>query len=95
MRPTVTSFGRRVRRAAAARPVRSTAANGVVVGCSLDPLGHMYALNAATGQELWRFARGGSYLSGAAISNGTVYSGSGYTNLGGTPNSKLFAFELK
>ena len=72
-----------------------TAANGVVVGCSLDPLGHMYALNAATGQELWSFARGGSYLSGAAISNGTVYSGSGYTKLGGTPISKLFAFELK
>jgi polyvinyl alcohol dehydrogenase (cytochrome) len=72
-----------------------TTANGVVFGCSLDPLGHMYALNAATGQELWNFASGGSCLSGAAISNGTVYWGSGYTNLGGTPNNKLFAFGLK
>ena len=71
-----------------------TTANGVVFGCSLDPLGHMYALNAATGQELWSFASGGSCLSGAAISNGTVYWGSGYTNLGGTPNNKLFAFGL-
>ena len=72
-----------------------TTANGVVFGCSVDPLGHMYALNAATGQELWSFASGGSCLSGAAISNGTVYWGSGYTNLGGTPNNKLFAFGLK
>jgi polyvinyl alcohol dehydrogenase (cytochrome) len=74
-----------------------TTANGVVFGCSLDPLGHMYGLNAATGQQLWSFASGGSCLSGAAISNGTVYWGSGYTNLGppGTPNNKLFAFGLK
>ena len=72
-----------------------TTANGVVFGCSLDPVGHMYALNAATGQELWSFASGGSCLSGAAISNGTVYWGSGYTNLGGTPNNKLYAFGLK
>ena len=27
-----------------------TTANGVVFGCSLDPLGHMYALDAATGE---------------------------------------------
>ena len=72
-----------------------TTANGVVFGCSLDPLGHMYALNAATGQVLWSFPSGGSCLSGAAISNGTIYWGSGYTNLGGTPNNKLFAFGLK
>ena len=61
-----------------------TTANGVVFGCSLDPQCYMYALNAATGQELWTFASGGSCLSGAAILNGTVYWGSGYTNLGGT-----------
>ncbi|MFQ6171212.1 PQQ-binding-like beta-propeller repeat protein [Oryzobacter sp. R7] len=72
-----------------------TTANGVVFGCSLDPLGHMYALDAADGSELWRFASGGSCLSGAAISNGTVYWGSGYSNFGfGTPNNKLFAFGL-
>ena len=73
-----------------------TTANGVVYGCSLDPLGYMYALNAATGQVLWEFPSGGSCLSGAAISNGTLYWGSGYTNLGPplTTNNKLYAFEL-
>ena len=72
-----------------------TTANGVVYGCSLDPLGHMYALNAATGAELWKFASGGSCLSGAAISDGTLYWGSGYSNFGfGTPNNKLYAFSL-
>lgn len=72
-----------------------TTANGVVFGCSLDAQGHMYALSAATGQVLWSFASGGSCLSGAAISNGTVYWGSGYSNFGfGTPNNKLYAFGL-
>lgn len=72
-----------------------TTANGVVFGCSLDPLGNMYALNAATGAELWRFPSGGSCLSGAAISDGMLYWGSGYSNFGfGTPNNKLYAFGL-
>jgi polyvinyl alcohol dehydrogenase (cytochrome) len=72
-----------------------TTANGVVYGCSLDPLGHMYALNGTTGAELWKFASGGSCLSGAAISDGTLYWGSGYSNFGfGTPNNKLYAFSL-
>ena len=70
-----------------------TTANGVVFGCSLDPQGYMYALNAATGKVLWSFASGGSCLSGAAISNGMVFWGSGYSNFGnGTPNNKLYAF---
>ncbi|HEX8781586.1 MAG TPA: PQQ-binding-like beta-propeller repeat protein, partial [Nocardioides sp.] len=74
-------------------PVTTT--NGVVFGCSLDPLGNMYALDGATGQVLWQFASGGSCLSGAAISGGEVYWGSGYSNFGfGTPNNRLFAFEL-
>jgi polyvinyl alcohol dehydrogenase (cytochrome) len=72
-----------------------TTANGVVFGCSLDPQGHMYALDAATGAELWRFASGGSCLSGAAISDGSLYWGSGYSNFGfGTPNNQLYAFSL-
>ena len=72
-----------------------TTANGVVFGCSLDAQGHMYALNAATGQVLWSFTSGGSCLSGAAISNGMVFWGSGYSNFGfGTPNNKLYAFGL-
>ena len=72
-----------------------TTANGVVFGCSLDPQGYMYALDAATGQVLWSFASGGSCLSGAAISNGMVFWGSGYSNFGnGTPNNKVYAFSV-
>lgn len=73
-----------------------TVANGVVFGCSLDVLGYMYALDAATGNILWEFASGGSCLSGAAISRGEVFWGSGYANFGaGTSNNKLYAFEVK
>lgn len=73
----------------------ATTANGVVYGCALDPVGHMVAMNAATGSILWDFASGGSCLSGGAISQGTVYWGSGYSNFGfGTPNNKLYAFSL-
>jgi polyvinyl alcohol dehydrogenase (cytochrome) len=72
-----------------------TTANGVVFGCALDALGHMYALNAATGQVLWTFPSGGSCLSGAAIADGSIYWGSGYSNFGfGTPNNKLYAFSV-
>ena len=73
----------------------TTTANGVVYGCALDPVGHMVAMNAATGGILWDFASGGSCLSGGAISKGTVFWGSGYSNFGfGTPNNKLYAFSL-
>lgn len=71
-----------------------TTANGVVFGCSLDAQGHMYALDASTGTELWSFASGGSCLSGAAISGGMLFWGSGYANLGGTSNNRLYAFGL-
>jgi polyvinyl alcohol dehydrogenase (cytochrome) len=72
-----------------------TTANGLVFGCSLDPEGYMYALNAATGAVLWSFASGGSCLSGAAISDGMLFWGSGYSNFGfGTPNNQLYAFGL-
>lgn len=78
-------------------PVTTT--NGVVFGCSLDRTnGYMYALDAATGTELWKFSSGGSCLSGAAISKGEVFWGSGYSNLFGAfggPNNKLYAFELR
>jgi polyvinyl alcohol dehydrogenase (cytochrome) len=70
-------------------------ANDVVFGCSLDALGHMYAFNAATGAQLWSFPSGGSCLSGAAIAEGMVFWGSGYSNFGfGTANNKLYAFGL-
>ena len=70
-----------------------TTANGVVFGCALDAQGHMYALDGATGAILWTFASGGSCLSGAAISEGRLFWGSGYT-LFGTPNNKLYSFGL-
>ncbi len=72
-----------------------TTANGVVFGCSLDPQGHMYALNATTGEILWSFLSGGSCLSGAAISDGMLFWGSGYSNFDfGSANNKLYAFGL-
>lgn len=77
----------------ASGPVTTT--NGVVFGCSLDPQGHMYAIDGSSGTVLWSFASGGSCLSGAAISNNTVFWGSGYSNFGfGTPNNKVYAFGL-
>ena len=43
----------------------------------------------------WSFQSGGGCLSGAAISQGEVYWGSGYSNFGfSTPNNKLYAFGL-
>ena len=72
-----------------------TTANGLVFGCSLDSQGHMYALNAANGAVLWSFASGGSCLSGASISDGMLFWGSGYSNFGfGTGNNQLYAFGL-
>jgi len=47
---------------------------------------------------LWSFASGGSCNAGAAIVDGTVYWGSGYSSFAGffgsTGNNKLHAFEL-
>ena len=72
-----------------------TTANGVVFGCSLDPAGLHVRAERRDGRGALEFASGGSCLSGAAISNGTVYWGSGYSNFGfGTPNNKLYAFSL-
>ena len=88
---TVPTFGGSFFGGASSGPV--TTANGVVFGCSLDPQGHMYALNGATGAILWTFASGGSCLSGAAISDGRLFWGSGYS-LFGTPNNKLYSFGL-
>lgn len=75
----------------------ATTANGVVFGCATDADGWMYALDAATGRILWSFESGGTCLSGAAISNGMVFWGSGYGMYGGslgTPSNKLYAFGL-
>jgi polyvinyl alcohol dehydrogenase (cytochrome) len=72
-----------------------TVANGVVFAGAMDAVGTMYAFNAATGEKLWSFESGGSINSGAAVVDGNVYWGSGYSNFGlGTPNNKLYSFGI-
>ena len=68
-------------------------ANGVVFAPSLS--GDMVALDASNGRTLWKFASGGSVADGPSIVDGTVYWGSGYGHFKiGTPNNKLYAFDL-
>jgi len=81
--------------AIAITPGAVSLANGMVFAGALDAQGTMYALDAESGNILWRFASGGSVNSGAAIVDGTVYWGSGYANIDGTPNNKFYAFEVK
>ena len=52
---------------------------------------------AATGQILWDFTGQGSSVSGAAIVDGVVYWGNGYSHLGpglGTASTTFYAFKL-
>jgi polyvinyl alcohol dehydrogenase (cytochrome) len=69
-------------------------ANGVVYVGSLERTrDQMFALDAATGTILWRFAAGGSVAAHPAVSDGMVYWGSGFTTFGnGNANNKLYAF---
>jgi len=71
-------------------------ANGVVLAGSMS--GHMYALNAATGDVLWDYTGEGSSNAGAAIdSNGNLYWGNGYAHLGaslGTPSLTFYSFSV-
>lgn len=75
-----------------------TVANGVVYAGSLasgQNSNNMYALDAKTGKILWDFNSGGSVVAGAAVVNGTVYWGSGYSRYGlGVFNNKLYAFTV-
>ena len=73
-----------------------TVANGVVFASSMAKAGNeMYALDAASGAILWQFAAGSSVNSGPAVSNGTVYWGSGYNRLGlGNGNTRFYAFTI-
>ena len=73
-----------------------TVANGVVYGGSMVRRGvNMFALDAATGRLLWRFASGGSVVSGPAVAGGVVFWGSGYSKYGqGRANDKLYAFTV-
>jgi polyvinyl alcohol dehydrogenase (cytochrome) len=67
----------------------------LVFACSMDAAGHMYAMDPASGTILWSFASGGSCNAGAAIADGTVYWGSGYSKLGlGTPSNTFYAFSI-
>jgi polyvinyl alcohol dehydrogenase (cytochrome) len=54
----------------------------------------MYALDATTGNILWNFASGGSVIDGPSIVDGALYWGSGYSEIRGTGNNKVFAFTL-
>jgi polyvinyl alcohol dehydrogenase (cytochrome) len=65
-------------------------ANGVVFGGSLD--GVMYALDAGTGQILWKHETKGSINSAPSIVDGALYWGSGYPI--GKADNKLYKFGL-
>ena len=53
----------------------------------------MFALDARTGKELWRFVSGGSVNAAPAIVDGRLFWGSGFANYGlGDSNHKLFSF---
>jgi polyvinyl alcohol dehydrogenase (cytochrome) len=67
-------------------------ANGVMYVGSNS--GEMYALDAATGNILWNFASGGSVIDGPSIVDGALYWGSGYQEIRGTGNNKVYAFTL-
>jgi len=67
-------------------------ANGVMYAGSNS--GQMYALDAITGNILWNFASGGTVIDGPSIVDGTLYWGSGYRNIQGTGNNKVYAFAL-
>ncbi len=74
------------------------ASNGVVYAASMGGstgMNTMFALDAATGNTLWRYAAGSSVNAGAVIAGNTVYWGSGYSHLGipgYTGNTTFYAF---
>jgi polyvinyl alcohol dehydrogenase (cytochrome) len=71
-------------------------ANGVVYAPSMS--GHMYALDAANGKVLWDRQGPGSSNAGAAIVDGTVYWGNGYSRLpfpGFNPSTTFYAFSIR
>jgi polyvinyl alcohol dehydrogenase (cytochrome) len=70
-------------------------ANGVVYAPSMS--GHMYALDAANGRFLWDYRTPGAVIGGAAVVNGTVYWGDGYTHLfipGWLGSTTFYAFSI-
>ena len=76
-----------------------TVANGVVYASSMAKLAtqdQMFALDAATGEILWRFGAGSSVNAAPAVVDGTVYWGSGYARSGveGSGGHRLYAFSI-
>jgi polyvinyl alcohol dehydrogenase (cytochrome) len=76
-----------------------TVANGVVYVSSMAKLANqdqMFALDAATGEILWRFGAGSSVNAAPAVVDGTVYWGSGYGRSGveGSGNQRFYAFSI-
>jgi polyvinyl alcohol dehydrogenase (cytochrome) len=77
-----------------------TTANGVLYGASMAKLANqnqMFALDAASGEILWRFGAGSSVNAGPAVVDGNVYWGSGYSRSGveGSGNTKFYAFSIE
>ena len=67
-----------------------TIANGVLYAGAMAS--GLYALDAATGQQLWSFPVSAPVICGPSVVNGTVYWGTGYF---GPPVNKLYAFDVK
>jgi polyvinyl alcohol dehydrogenase (cytochrome) len=71
-----------------------TVAAGVAYACSGDAAGHMYALKANDGTQLWDYPSGDFCYSGTAAVDGALYWGTGY-NLGfELPGQALYAFTV-
>ncbi len=76
-----------------------TVANGVLYTASMAKQTEgddMYALDAATGQILWSYNAGSSVNAAAAVVDGSVYWGTGYSRSGveGSGNTRLYAFSI-
>jgi polyvinyl alcohol dehydrogenase (cytochrome) len=56
---------------------------GIVFGCSLDPKGICYAMDAVNGHVLKEIATGASNGGGVSVVNGRIYVGNGYDGLNG------------
>ena len=70
----------------------------LVDGVQAATADQMYALDAKTGEILWRFAAGTSVNAGPAVVDGSVYWGSGYTRAaegGPNPSPKFYAFSIE
>jgi polyvinyl alcohol dehydrogenase (cytochrome) len=75
-----------------------TVANGVVFTGTAD--GYMVALDAASGDVLWKFQTPGTIMCGPSVVNGTVYWGSGWSGFGGSSsatlvNNVVYAFSVQ